>query len=109
MLAKTMELGLRITRDPALAVLDLHVWTVNDTEPTARAKHPRYALPFAGRGRPDRPRRDRADDAAELLVTAPRFGFTEAIAAPRARPPSCSSGPATCAPCTTSGSTPRRS
>src|SRR5215210_3619604 len=47
MLAKTMELGLRITRDPALAVLDLHVWTANNTEPTARTKHSRHALPYA--------------------------------------------------------------
>jgi RNA polymerase sigma factor (sigma-70 family) len=81
MLAKTMEIGLRITSDPALALLDLHEWIANATEPTARAKHPRYVLPFG----PEAERIVRsavaADDALDLLVTAPRFGFTEAIAA----------------------------
>ncbi len=80
MLAKTMELGLRITRDPALAVLDLHVWTANNSEPTARTKHPRYRLPYADLVA--RVVRDAitAEDAGEFLVTAPRFGFTEAVA-----------------------------
>jgi len=81
MLAKTMEIGLRITSDPALALLDLHEWVANATEPTARAKHPRYVLPFG----PEAERIVRsavaADDSLDLLVTAPRFGFTEAIAA----------------------------
>jgi hypothetical protein len=43
MLAKTMELGRRIESDPATAVLDLHVWSVNGTEPKARTTHPRFA------------------------------------------------------------------
>ena len=81
MLAKTMEIGLRIATDPGLAILDLHEWVANATEPTARAKHPQYALPFGD----DAARIVRsaigADEALELLVTAPRFGFTEAIAA----------------------------
>src|SRR6185436_10568474 len=47
MLAKTMELGKRIETDPASAVVDLHVWGVNDTEPKARTKHPRYPHRFA--------------------------------------------------------------
>ncbi|HET7702036.1 MAG TPA: sigma-70 family RNA polymerase sigma factor [Candidatus Limnocylindrales bacterium] len=80
MLAKTMELGNRIVPNPALAVLDLHVWTVNDMEPTARAKHPRYALPFADVAARIVRSAISADDAADLLVTAPRFGFTEAVA-----------------------------
>ena len=80
MLAKTMELGLRITRDPALAVLDLHVWTINASEPIARAKHPRYALRFADIAARIVRSATTADDAAEFLVTAPRFGFTEAVA-----------------------------
>jgi RNA polymerase primary sigma factor len=79
MLAKTMELGLRIEKDPALAVLDLHVWTANATEPTARAKHPRYTLKFADLAARIVRSAMEADDAAEFLVTAPRFGFTEAI------------------------------
>ena len=81
MLAKTMELGLRITKDPALAVLDLHVWTANASEPTARAKHPRYALKFADLAARIVRSAIESDDAAEFLVTAPRFGFTEAVEA----------------------------
>jgi RNA polymerase primary sigma factor len=81
MLAKTMELGLRITRDPALAVLDLHVWSANDSEPTARAKHPKYALPFGALSARIVRAAIESDDAADLLVTAPRFGLTEATAA----------------------------
>src|SRR5216110_1682769 len=81
MLAKTMEIGLRITKDPALAVVDLHVWTANNSEPTARAKHPRYALKFADVAARIVRSAIEADDAADLLVTAPRFGFTEAVQA----------------------------
>ena len=80
MLAKTMELGIRITSDPALAILDLHVWTANATEPTARAKHPKYALPFAAEAARIVRAAIESEDASELLVTAPRFGFTEAVA-----------------------------
>ena len=69
MLAKTMELGLRITRDPALAVVDLHVWTANASEPTARAKHPRYAMPFGDLAARIVRSAIEADDAAEFLVT----------------------------------------
>ncbi len=80
MLAKTMELGHRIISDPASAVLDLHVWAVNETEPKARKTHKRYVHPFhdiAARI----VRNALADDGAlDLLVTAPRFGLTEAVA-----------------------------
>jgi RNA polymerase primary sigma factor len=81
MLAKTMELGIRITKDPALAVLDLFVWTTNASEPTARAKHPRYTLKFGDVAARIVHAAIEADDAAEFLVTAPRFGLTEAVAA----------------------------
>jgi RNA polymerase primary sigma factor len=80
MLAKSMELGLRITRDPALAVLDLHVWSANDSEPTARAKHPKYAFRFQALSARIVRAALESDDAADLLVTAPRFGLTEAAA-----------------------------
>jgi RNA polymerase sigma factor RpoD, C-terminal domain/RNA polymerase sigma factor, sigma-70 family len=79
MLAKTMELGLRITKDPGLAVLDLHVWTANASEPTARAKHPRYAMKFADLAARIVRSAIEADEASEFLVTAPRFGLTESI------------------------------
>jgi RNA polymerase primary sigma factor len=81
MLAKTMEIGIRITSDPALAILDLHEWVVNATEPTARAKHPKYQLPFGDTAARIVRAAIAADDALDLLVTAPRFGFTDAIAA----------------------------
>ena len=57
MLAKTMELGERIETDPALGRLSTSTsGRANDTEPKARAKHPRYPLPFAAESRADRPR-----------------------------------------------------
>ena len=79
-LAKAIELGLRIRTEPWTAILDLHEWTLHDTEPTARAKHTAYSLPAGD----DAHRMVRAaltdDGAADLLVTAPRFGFTQAAA-----------------------------
>jgi RNA polymerase primary sigma factor len=80
MLAKTMEIGIRIASDPSRAVLDLHEWVANATEPTARAKHPKYQLPFGDEAARIVQSAIAAEDALDLLVTAPRFGFTEAIA-----------------------------
>jgi len=78
-LAKAIELGGRIQTDPWTAVLDLHEWTRDETEPVARAKHPAYALPQGEEAH--RIVRSAIEDesAGELLLTAPRFGFTEAI------------------------------
>jgi RNA polymerase primary sigma factor len=78
-LAKAIELGARIQTDPWTAVLDLHEWTRDETEPVARAKHPTYALPQGEEAH--RIVRSAIEDesAGELLLTAPRFGFTEAI------------------------------
>ena len=80
MLAKTMELGKRIESDPASAVLDLHVWGVNDSEPKARAKHPRYPHRFESESARIVLAALSSDEALDLLVTAPRFGLTDAIA-----------------------------
>nr|AIA14223.1 RNA polymerase sigma factor, sigma-70 family [uncultured bacterium] len=80
MLAKTMELGKRIESDPASAVLDLHVWAVNDTEPKARTTHPKYPHRFAGEAARVVNAALSSDEAMDLLVTAPRFGLTDAIA-----------------------------
>jgi RNA polymerase primary sigma factor len=81
MLAKTMELGKRIESDPASAIVDLHVWGVNDTEPKARAKHPKHKHVFGREsGRIVRAALS-SDEAMDLLVTAPRFGLTDEIAA----------------------------
>ena len=78
-LAKAIELGARIQTDPWTAVLYLHEWTRDETEPVARAKHPAYALPQGEEAH--RIVRSAIEDesAGELLLTAPRFGFTEAI------------------------------
>jgi RNA polymerase primary sigma factor len=80
MLAKTMELGKRIESDPASAVLDLHVWAVSNSEPKARTTHRRYHHVFIDEA--DRIVRSAlsSDEAMDLLVTAPRFGLTDAIA-----------------------------
>jgi len=88
-LAKAIELGLRIRTEPWTAILDLHEWASHATEPTAREKHAKYALP-RGEEATRIVREALTDDAAgDLLVTAPRFGFTEAV----------SSAPTTGAPC----------
>ena len=79
-LAKAIELGLRVRTEPWAAVLDLHEWSLHATEATTRAKRPMYALPHSAEAH--RIVRDAVteDSAGDLLVTAPRFGFTEAVA-----------------------------
>jgi RNA polymerase primary sigma factor len=78
-LAKAIELGARIQTEPWTALLDLHEWTLDKMEPVARAKLPAYALPHGEEAH--RIVRSAIEDEAaiDLLVTAPRFGFTEAI------------------------------
>ena len=109
-LAKSIELGVRVATEPWTAILDIHEWTLNDTEAKTRAKNPAYLLPFADEAHRI-VRAALADDGAlDLLVTAPKVGLTDAIAsaegeaarAPRARP-------ATSGRSTTSSSMPRRS
>jgi RNA polymerase primary sigma factor len=80
-LAKSIELGVRVTNEPWRAILDIHEWTLHDKESKTRAKNVAYQLPFADEAH--RIVRDAlADDAAlDLLVTAPKVGLTEAIAA----------------------------
>ena len=78
-LAKAIELGIRIRTEPWTAILDLHEWASHATEPTAREKHTKYALP-RGEEATRVVRKALTDEAAgDLLVTAPRFGFTEAV------------------------------
>jgi RNA polymerase primary sigma factor len=81
MLAKTMELGKRIESDPASAVLDLHVWGINDSEPKARTKHPKFRHVFGTESARIARAALSSDEAMDLLVTAPRFGFTDEIEA----------------------------
>jgi RNA polymerase sigma factor RpoD-like protein len=61
-------------------ILDLHEWTLHDTEPVARAAHPVYALPHGEEAHLIVRSAIEDESAGDLLVTAPRFGFTEAIA-----------------------------
>ncbi len=79
-LAKAIELGLRIRTEPWTAILDLHEWTLHETEATARAKHPVHALPFGAEAHRIVRSAIVDDSAGDLLVTAPRFGFTGAAA-----------------------------
>jgi len=80
MLAKTMELGKRIESDPASAVLDLHVWAASNSEPKARTSHPKYHHVFGDEAARIVRSALSADEAMDLLVTAPRFGLTDALA-----------------------------
>jgi RNA polymerase primary sigma factor len=86
LLAKAIELGARIRTEPWTAILDLHEWTLHETEATARAKHPRYALPYAAEAHRIVYSALADDSAGDLLTTAPRFGFTEAIRAAQGSP-----------------------
>jgi RNA polymerase primary sigma factor len=80
-LAKGMELGLAIQSEPWKAVLNLHEWTLHDTEAKTRAKNPKYGLPFAAEAH-RMVRAALADDSAgDLLVTAPKFGLADAAKA----------------------------
>ncbi|HET8785900.1 MAG TPA: sigma-70 family RNA polymerase sigma factor, partial [Candidatus Limnocylindrales bacterium] len=85
-LAKAIELGARIQAEPWTAILDLHEWTLHETEPVARAKHPTYALPDGTDAHRIARQALEDDSAGELLMTAPRFGFTEAIRAAEGGP-----------------------
>ena len=79
-LAKSIELGVRVAADPWTAILDVHEWTLHETESKTRAKNPLYQLPFAHDAHRIVAAALADDGAGDLLVTAPRFGLTEAIA-----------------------------
>jgi RNA polymerase primary sigma factor len=82
-LAKSIELGVRIRTEPWTAILDLHEWTRHDTEARTRAKSPRYALPHGTEAHRMVRNAISHDDALDLLVTAPKFGLSvSAEAAP---------------------------
>jgi RNA polymerase primary sigma factor len=79
-LAKAIELGEQTAGEPWKAIVSLHEWTLHETEKKTRDAKPHYRLPYADEAH----RMVRAaigDDAAsDLLVTAPAFGLTKAIA-----------------------------
>jgi RNA polymerase primary sigma factor len=79
-LAKSIELGVRAADQPWADILDIHEWTLHETEAKTRAKNAAYVLPYADEAHRI-VRSALADDGAmDLLVTAPRFGMTDAIA-----------------------------
>ncbi len=78
-LAKGMELGAQAEAEPWKALLSIHEWTLNGTEPTARAKNRKYTVPFAAESHRIVEGAIRAEDAMDLLVTAPGFGLTDAL------------------------------
>jgi RNA polymerase primary sigma factor len=79
-LAKSIELGVRVADRPWVAILDVHEWTHHDSEAKTRAKNPSYLLPFADEAHRIVHAALTDDGAMDLLVTAPKFGMTDAIA-----------------------------
>ncbi len=79
-LAKSIELGVRIKAEPWAAVLDLHEYTLHETEAATRAKNPEYTLPSGVEASLLVRRAIEDDNAIDLLVTAPKFGLIEAAA-----------------------------
>ncbi len=77
-LAKGMELGREILGQPERAVLSLHEWTLHDTESKTRTKTAKHALPFGPEAHRFVYDAIHDEGAADLLVTAPKFGLAEA-------------------------------
>jgi RNA polymerase primary sigma factor len=75
-LAKSIELGVGIRNEPWASVLDLHEWTLHQTESATRAKSPAYALPYGPQVRRIVHKALTDDGAGDLLVTAPKFGLS---------------------------------
>ncbi len=78
-LAKGMELGTQVAEEPWKALLSIHEWTLNRTEPTGRAKNRKYALPFEAESHRIVDAALRSDDVLDLLVTAPALGLADAL------------------------------
>ncbi len=78
-LAKDMEIGRRIEHEPWAVTLDLHEWTLHETESKTRTAKPAHALPYEA----ETYRIVRAaladDGALDLYMPAPRFDLDEAI------------------------------
>jgi RNA polymerase primary sigma factor len=77
-LAKGIEIGEQIVREPWKAILSLHEWTLHDTEHKTRTAKPQYRLPFGAEAHRIVREAIAADDAMDLLVTAPAFGLSDA-------------------------------
>ena len=85
-LAKGMELGTQIGDQPWKSVFSIHEWTLHETEPIGRRKDRRYVVPFVDEAHRIVKAALGADDALDLFVTAPSFGFTDAIAKSESEP-----------------------
>jgi len=79
-LAKSIELGVRVATEPWTTILDIHQWTLHETEAKTRAKNPAYVLPFAEDAHRIVAAALADDSALDLLMTAPKVGLTDAIA-----------------------------
>jgi RNA polymerase primary sigma factor len=77
-LAKGIEVGEQIVREPWKAVVSLHEWTLHDTEAKTRTAKPQYRLPFGEETHRMVREAIASDDAMDLLVTAPAFGLSDA-------------------------------
>ncbi len=78
-LAKGMELGAQIKERPEAAILSIHEWTLHDSESATRTNDRRYGVPFATQAHRIVNDAIRADDALDLLVTAPSLGLSDAL------------------------------
>ena len=79
-LAKGMELGRQIVSEPWKAILNLHEWTLHDTEAKTRAKRAEYTLPYGEEAH--RIVRAALTDpgAQDLFGAAPEVDFEAAVA-----------------------------
>jgi len=69
-----------VATEPWTAILDIHQWTLHETEAKTRAKNPAYVLPFAEDAHRIVAAALADDGALDLLMTAPKVGLTDAIA-----------------------------
>ena len=78
-LAKGMELGGQAALEPWKALLSIHEWTLHRSEATGRAKSRKYVVPFETEANRIVAAALHADDALDLLVTAPALGLSDAL------------------------------
>src|SRR5450759_2199431 len=76
-LAKAIELGEQLAEVPWKGIVSLHEWTLHDTEHKTRTAKPQHRLPFGPEAH-TMVRDAIADEAGDLLVTAPAFYLVRA-------------------------------
>jgi RNA polymerase primary sigma factor len=85
-LAKGMELGAQIADQPWKAAFSIYEWTLHQTEPIGRKKDRRYVLPFEAQAHRIVRAALGADEALDLLVTAPSFDLSDALSKSESEP-----------------------